>query len=211
METELAKTRIVVVDDEPDILELYENVLGESFEIQSFNDPELFIKELKAKSIKPFDLLISDLKMPSMTGLQMIKEAKKEGWNFPFILLSGYLDKETAIEAVDVGVYKLLEKPTEFSVLIATIDKLLMEHEVENVRREIRSITSQLRELYASIRFILLDHIPKEVIDRLVVEADSQGNVKEKMSFEALLERLEVRLEQLLESEKVMTEGDKKN
>ncbi len=200
------KPNLVVVDDETDILEIYESILGESFTILAYSEPNQFIKALQNGQLKTFSLLITDLKMPTMTGLEMIKSAQNLGFHFPFILLSGYLNKESAIEAVDIGVYRLLEKPTEFSTLLAVIDQLLMEHEVENVRKEIRQITSQLRELYTSIRFILMDHIPKDMIDRLVVDADNNGKVKEKMSFDTLLERLESRLDKLLESEKIMTE-----
>lgn len=205
-EVKMEKAKIIVVDDEPDILEIYETILGESYSVTSYNDPNIFLKALEAKTIKDFNLLISDLKMPAMSGIDMIKKAQDLGFHFPFVLLSGYLNKESAIEAVDLGVYRLLEKPTDFAILLSVIDQLLLEHEAEEVRKEIRNITSQLRELYTSIRFVLSNHLPQEVIDRLVIDTDSDGTVKEKMSFDSLLEKLETRLDRLLESEKMMSE-----
>jgi DNA-binding NarL/FixJ family response regulator len=120
-------------------------------------------------------------------------------------MLSGYLDKQAVMDAVDVGVFRLLEKPTEFEVLLAAIDQLLMEHEVFKVRKEIRTLTSQLRELYSMVRLVLLQHIPEDVIDRLVIDGPG-SNSNNKMSFDTLLEKLESRLDTLLASEKMIVE-----
>lgn len=200
------KPSIVVVDDEADILELYGSILGEDYEVTSFNSPKAFLEALSSNKISTIDLLVTDLKMPGIDGLEMVRQAQQANFFFPFILLSGYLDKQAVIDAVDVGVFRLLEKPTEFEVLLATIDQLLMEHEVHKVRKEVRGLTSQLRELYTMVRMIMSQHIPQEIMDRLVVDTDEKGNVKQKMSFDTLLERLENRLDKLLESEKLLTE-----
>lgn len=149
-----------------------------------------------------------------MNGLQMIQEAQRNGHYFPFILLSGFLDKDVVIQAVDVGVFRLLEKPTEYTLLLHTIDQLMIEHDVYKVRKEIRSLSSQLRELYTAIRLALLQHIPAETLNRIIrptsINANSSnlkvsGNSKDE-SFEELLERLETRLEKLIASEKILDE-----
>jgi YesN/AraC family two-component response regulator len=141
------------------------------------------------------------------------KEAQRSGHYFPFILLSGFLDKDVVIQAVDVGVFRLLEKPTEYTLLLHTIDQLMIEHDVYKVRKEIRSLSSQLRELYTGIRLALLQHIPAETLNRIIRPANAKqdnsgktmGIVKDE-SFEELLERLETRLEKLIASEKILDE-----
>lgn len=197
--------KIAVVDDEQDILDNYVDLLSAEYEVHSFNNPQDFIKALDENKIPSPDLLVTDLKMPALTGLEMVKQAQKKGFHFPFILLSGYLDKDAAIEAMDAGAFRLLEKPTDSDVLLATVDQLLLEHQIINVRKEIRSLTEQLRELYSGIRMIMQQYIPEDVLNRLIVEAPD-GTVKKKMSFEDVLEQLEHRLEKLLKSEKVLTE-----
>ncbi len=201
-----SKPHVVVVDDEADIIELYTNILSDSYRVSAFSSPKNFLDELTKGTITDVSLVLTDLKMPEMSGLEMIRKAQSANFHFPFILLSGYLDRKAMIEAVDAGVFRLLEKPTEFDVLLATIDQLLMEHEIYQVRKEIRVLTSQLREIYSMIRVVLLQHIPEELIDRLLVDADPGGNVKAKISFEDLMERLESRLDSLLASEKMITE-----
>jgi DNA-binding NtrC family response regulator len=200
------KTHIVVVDDETEILELYKSVLGDTYRVSSFNSPVEFLKALTNNEIKDVSLVITDLKMPQMDGLDMIRQAQAKNYFFPFIMLSGYLDKQAVIDAVDVGVFKLLEKPTEFEVLLSTIDQLLMEHEIYKVRKEIRTLTSQLREMYSMVRLVLLQYIPEDVIDKIVLDGDPGGDPKAKMSFESLLEKLEGRLDTLLASEKMILE-----
>lgn len=204
-----SKAHIVVVDDETEILELYKSILGDLYTVSSFTSPVDFLKALADGSLSDIGLVITDLNMPQMNGLAMVREAQSHNSFFPFILLSGYLDKQAVMDAVDVGVFRLLEKPTEFEVLLAAIDQLLMEHEVFKVRKEIRVLTSQLRELYSMVRLVLMQHIPEDVIDRLVVDAtpaEGAADGSSKMSFDTLLEKLESRLDTLLASEKMIIE-----
>ncbi len=196
---------IIVIDDEADILENYRSLLSDSYRVLCHQSPKAFLKSMDETNFEPPGLVITDLKMPGMSGLEMVREAQKKNVSFPFILLSGYLDKQSAIEAVDVGAFRLLEKPTEYDVLSAAIDQLLLEHEIHQVRDEIRKLTAQLRELYSSIRLVLNQYIPEDVVNRLVVDAPN-GTVTQKMSFEDLLEALESRLEILLKSEGVLSE-----
>jgi len=202
----MSKPKLIVVDDEIDILDIYTSLLEPDFEVEAFNSPKEFLAALQADPHKDFELLITDLKMPEIDGLQMITQAQALGFSFPFILLSGHMDKAAAIDAINLGAFRRLEKPTAYEVLIAAIDQLIMEHEIVNVRKEIRAMTGQLRELYTSIRIIMDQYIPEDILNRLVVETNPDGQVKNKTSFESVLEKLETRLERLLESERVLTE-----
>jgi DNA-binding NtrC family response regulator len=199
----MAKPLIFVVDDEPDILELYQNLLEHDYEVVTFGSPSDFLAGLKEKTP---DLAITDFKMPLMSGLEMVKMAQSQGHSFPFILLSGNLDKKNTLDAVNMGAFRVLEKPTDYDSLSATIDQLLMEHEIVKVRTDVRELVTQLRELYGSVRIIMSQYIPSEVLDRLILETDAKGQIQAKSSFEGLLEKLETRLDQLLKSEKMLVE-----
>ena len=201
----MTQHRIAVIDDEIELLENYKDFLGEYFELSPFSDAQDFLTSMDSPQFQAPDLVITDLKMPSMDGIEMIRRAQKKNIHFPVILLSGFLDKQTAIDAVDIGVFKLLEKPTSMDKLMATIDQILVEHDIYKVRNEIRVLTSQLRELYTSLRMVVLPYIPQDVLDRMVVDTQNTSGSK-KMSFDDLLENLETRLEQLLRSEKVLGE-----
>lgn len=197
--------RIAVVDDELDILENYRDLLGEDYQVETFSNPLEFLKSMEGPGAKTPDLVITDLNMPGLDGIKMVQQAQQSNHHFPVILLSGFLNKEAVMAAVDIGVYRLLEKPTPIAVLKAAIDQLLIEHDVYTVRREVRQITGQLRELYSTIRLAVLPYIPEDVLKRMVLDAPAGGTPK-KMSFEDLLEALESRLDQLLRLETVLTE-----
>jgi DNA-binding NtrC family response regulator len=197
---------IAIVDDEVDLLDNFQSLLSDQFEVHTFSSPQGFLQALPELLSQKLKLLVSDFKMPGMTGLEMIQKAHFEAPSLPFIILSGFLDKKTVMEAVELGVFRLLEKPCRPDELLSTIDQLLIESELHSVRQEIRQITSQLRELYSSIRIALLQHIPEDVMDRLIVSPSKDGGGLQKISFEQLLENLEHRLDRLLNSEKVMHE-----
>jgi DNA-binding NtrC family response regulator len=197
---------IAVVDDEQDLLDNFRDLLEDQFQVVSFSSPREFLKALPNLQTQGLRLIVSDYKMPGMTGLEMIQKAHPQVPHLPFIILSGFLDKKTVIEAVELGVFRLLEKPCPPETLLESVDQLILESELFFIRQEIRQITSQLRELYTTARFALLQHIPDDLMDRLVIDAAPEGEVKKKMSFEELLENLELRLDQLLTSEKAINE-----
>lgn len=199
------KHLIAVVDDEVDLLDNFRALLEDQFDIAAFTSPKDFLKALPELKEKNCRLLVTDFKMPGMTGLEMVQRAHELMPHLPFIILSGFLDKNTVLDAVNIGAFSLLEKPTDHEHLMAAIDQLIVESELQIVRREIRTLTSQLRELYSSIRLVLSQYIPEDLMDRLVVDAPD-GKVQKKMSFEDLLENLEFRLDQLLKTEKMMNE-----
>ncbi len=196
---------IAVVDDEIELLETFRALLEEQYEVESFSAPTAFLAALPDLRARNCRLLITDYRMPGMNALEMVRKAHAEIPELPFIILSGFLDKKTVLEAVKMGVFRLLEKPSNHRELLATVDQLLAESELEAVRSEIRLLTSQLRELYSSIRLVLTQYIPDEVMDRLVIDAPN-GTVKQKMSFEDLLEKLEHRLDYLLKFEKMIND-----
>ena len=197
----MAKPIIYVVDDEADILDLYKNLLDQEFDVHTFNRPSLFLEALQNQI--PV-LVITDLKMPEMDGLSMVRKSRELGFIFPFILLTGHLDKERALEAMEVGVFRVLEKPTDYNLLFSTIDQLFLEYEITEVRTEVRALMTQLRELYGSLRIIMGQYISEDVLNRSIIETDGNGKVIQKQSFEEIMEKLETRLTQLLKAEKVL-------
>jgi FixJ family two-component response regulator len=196
---------IAVVDDEQDLLDNYREFLEDQFDVETFHTPTAFLQAIPQLTQRKLRLLITDFKMPEMTGLEMVQQAHTQVPHIPFIILSGFLDKKTVMAAVAMGVFRLLEKPARPNDILEAVDQLILESELTFVREEIRQITSQLRELYGLVRLALLQYIPEDVIDRLVVEAPN-GRIKRSMSFDDLLANLEQRLNQLLTSEKLMND-----
>ncbi|MBT4760111.1 MAG: response regulator [Bdellovibrionaceae bacterium] len=102
---------VYVVDDEPDLAELISELVQDfGFETVIFTDAMDLLKSLKSR--KP-DVVLSDIKMPNMTGIEMIEEIQQIDPDVPVVFLSGYLDKDTCIEALSFGAYALMDKPIQ--------------------------------------------------------------------------------------------------
>ncbi len=200
----IKKRRVALVDDESGILQLFQTILCEHYEIFTFDNPKKFLETLILKQPRPFDLLITDFRMPLMTGLEMIQQAQKRNFFFPAIIFSGHLDKKSIMEAVNLGVFRLLEKPTSPDVVISAIEELFVEFEIRETRDEIRKITAQMREYYSFIRLLISAHIPEIDVQNFSLQLDPQGEVRHQESFDHLMDQLEARLEGLLTSEKVL-------
>ncbi|MBL7542290.1 MAG: response regulator [Bdellovibrionaceae bacterium] len=195
-----AKKTVVIIDDEVDLTELFSSLLEDSYDVIAFNRPNEFIAYLTAHKDVPFDALISDFNMPQMTGLDMIKKCFEQGYHFPFILFSAYLEKEVIFKALQIGAFRLLEKPSTKDKLEKAIEEIIVEHDSFKLRGEIRSTIDQLREYYSFLKIIITDRIPQEEMDSFFLQTDGMGNMKAS-SPEEILNKLEEKMDLLFSME----------
>lgn len=119
------RARILVVDDEPSIRELLSKTLAlAEYDIDLAPDGRTAVDRLK---IIPYDLLITDLRMPNMDGLAVIREARRLKPDIPVIIVTGYSTEASAIEAVNLGVSGYLTKPFRVPRVLAVVAKALGE------------------------------------------------------------------------------------
>ena len=106
---------IVVVDDEQRMCESLSALLtGDGYQVQAFQDPTRAADAIRNTKV---DLVITDIKMPKMSGLELLNLVKDVDDEVPVILMTGYASMDTAITAVSRGAYDYLMKPIEFSDL----------------------------------------------------------------------------------------------
>lgn len=102
--------RLIVVDDEVETLTPMCDLLSEwGYEVAGYTSPKDALKELKEKD---FDLLLTDLVMPEMDGIELLKAAQKIDQNLVCIIITGKGTIQTAIEAMKVGAFDYILKPT---------------------------------------------------------------------------------------------------
>ena len=97
---------------------------------------------------------ITDFMMPAMTGLDLLSTLRTMNVQAPALLLSGCVEKDVAIQALNVGVVKIVEKPASSETLLRAIDRVLLERKIDEVRKLIRESTAEIKELYSSFRAI---------------------------------------------------------
>jgi excisionase family DNA binding protein len=119
------RPRVLVVDDEASIRDLLSKTLAlAEYDVDLAPDGRTALERLR---IVPYDLLITDLKMPGVDGLAVIREARRMKADIPVIIITGFSSEASAIEAVNLGVAGYLTKPFRVPRVLAAAAKALGE------------------------------------------------------------------------------------
>ena len=119
------RPRILVVDDEQAVRDLLSKTLTMAdYDVDSADDGPSAIEKMRAVE---YDLLITDLKMPGMDGLSVIREARKLSADLRVIIITGYSTEASAIEAINLGVSGYLTKPFRLPRILAAAARALGE------------------------------------------------------------------------------------
>lgn len=140
---------IMLVDDEPNVLEGFRRSLGRSYNLLLCSGgPEA----LAAMGDGPLPaVVVTDMRMPSMNGIEFVKQARRLSPDPVFVMLTGNADQQTAVDAINEGrVFRFLNKPCDQRVLEKTIAASLRQHRLVTAERVL------LREtLTASVRVLM--------------------------------------------------------
>jgi excisionase family DNA binding protein len=118
------RRRILLVDDEESIRRLLSRMLETEYDVEAAADGEAAMRLLREADAH-YDLLISDLNMPGMDGLTLIREAQRIDSTLPAIVITGYSTESAAIEALNLGVAGYLTKPFGTTQVLAAAAKAL--------------------------------------------------------------------------------------
>ena len=118
---------ILVVDDEPDVELLFRqhfrwDLREKRFSMEFARSVNLALERIQATSDRALILILSDINMPGMSGLELLSKAKVLRPDVPIIMITAYGDAETKREALENGAEALLTKPLDFAVLRSEID-----------------------------------------------------------------------------------------
>lgn len=138
------KSRILVVDDEESIREFLEIMLKkEGYEVTTAEDGAR-AKEILTK--KSFDMIISDLQMPNMTGIELLKHVKESYPDTVFMLITAFGTTETAVDAMKMGAYDYVTKPFKIDEVRMNIANALRS---QNLEVEVRTLKKELVKEYS--------------------------------------------------------------
>ena len=133
---------ILVVDDEASIRRTLREILEyEDYEVDDAVDGE---EALAAIRSEPHDLVLLDVKMPKVDGMEVLKVIADEMPELPVVMISGHGTIETAVEATKLGAYDFIEKPPDLNRLLLTVRNALDHGQLETQNRRMRqAITEQ--------------------------------------------------------------------
>jgi len=120
--------RILIVDDEVKLVKKLRKLLEkDGFEIETASNGKEALNIIEAS--KPFDVIISDIRMEEMDGLTFLKEVHQKGLDVGVIMITGYGDMDTFLESLYFGAFEYINKPVHYEKLVETINKLLHDRE----------------------------------------------------------------------------------
>jgi DNA-binding NtrC family response regulator len=133
--------KILIVDDEPDMLRLLSMIIKEKtpYEVTTTNNP-LEALELAKKG---FDLLIADLKMPGLNGIELLESVKRFDEDIPTIIITAYGTVEAAVETMQKGAFDFMTKPFRKEQILFTIERAL---KWVRLQRENKMLREQLKK-----------------------------------------------------------------
>lgn len=137
--------KIAIIDDEEMVTESIKNLLEFEtvYKILTYNDPNKALEELKETDI---NMVICDFFMKNLNGLELLKELRKYHNETPFVMLTGYADKENTIKAInELSLYYYLEKPWDNDELLLVIKNGI---EKGNLISELKSKMKELEQAY---------------------------------------------------------------
>jgi len=174
--------KIMIVDDDDTSIKVYQKALGE-YQTYCFTESA---KALEFALKNEFDLILTDLRMPGLPGLELIKKIREKQDDFTSIIVSAFSDSDVLIDAVNANIlHKYLVKPLEPALLRNTVEEALS---LLQSRRNIRAEQSQLSQLNQRLQKenSTLKFYAKSPLEALVGFHPSMLKIKEQIKSFAL-------------------------
>lgn len=139
---------ILIIDDEKAIRNVLKEILGnEGFSVEEAPDGEEGLKKFSAGS---FDVVLCDIKMPKLDGIEFLQKVMETGSDTPVIMISGHGNIETAVEAVKKGAFDFISKPPDLNRMLITIrnamDKTTLVKETRVLKRKVSKVQEMIGE-----------------------------------------------------------------
>jgi DNA-binding NtrC family response regulator len=139
-------SNILIIDDEKAIRKTLSEILSyEGYKIDEAGDGEEGFRKFREKE---YDVILCDIKMPKMDGIEFLEKAKESNPDLPIIMISGHGTIETAVEAVKKGAYDYISKPPDLNRLLITIrnamDKTSLVAETKVLKRRVSKVQDMI-------------------------------------------------------------------
>ena len=160
--------KVLIVDDEPRILLLMRGLMkSNGYDVETAPDGPAALEIVKTGSV---DVVMTDLRMQPMDGMQLFREIKAVNPAIPVVLITAYASVETAIEAMKSGVFDYLTKPFKVDELVSCLKRAEEQIELEK-KQALNEVKNEVSEMALSIA--------RAVIERDIDEKDHDAFIDE--------------------------------
>jgi DNA-binding NtrC family response regulator len=135
--------KILLVDDEASIRMALKEIL--EYESHTVIESPDAVAGLKALSQETFDLVITDIKMPKVDGLEFLQQIKEHGHEMPVVMITGHGTIDTAVDSIKKGAFDFIQKPLDLNRVLVTVRNATqsgqMERETKVLKKKVSRIT----------------------------------------------------------------------
>ncbi len=169
----MRKSRILIIDDDPSLLRVTEYSLKEKgFEIFAYPEPKSALELLKQD--EEIDLVLSDLALPDLDGISVLKEVKRFAPQTKVIIITAFATVETAVEAMKQGATDYITKPFSQEELLLTVKKALKEKHLEE---ENQNLKFQLQDKFRFDNIVGQSPQMRQVFELIARVSQTNSNV----------------------------------
>ena len=151
-------SKILIIEDEEPIRRVLVRILSDedsSFEIHEASDGKKGLDLIKNDS---YDLVLCDIKMPKVDGIELLQRTRKTNSTIPFIMLTGHGNIETAVESMKLGAYDFISKPPDLNRLINSVRNALEKKELIVENKILRKKVAKKYEIIGNSKSIMEIH-----------------------------------------------------
>ncbi|WP_421824666.1 sigma-54-dependent transcriptional regulator [Flagellimonas oceanensis] len=175
-------SKILVIEDESAIRRVLVKILAEESDSYNVVEAEDGLAGMDIIKKEDFDLVLCDIKMPKMDGVEVLEAAKKIKPEIPFVMISGHGDLDTAVNTMRLGAYDYISKPPDLNRLLTTVRNALERKELAVENKVLKKKVSKNYEMIGDSKEIeaIKDMIEKVApTDARVLITGSNGTGKE--------------------------------
>ncbi|VAW11123.1 sigma-54 dependent transcriptional regulator/response regulator [hydrothermal vent metagenome] len=175
-------SKILVIEDESAIRRVLVKILSEENDTYQLEEAEDGLKGLEAIKKNDYDLVLCDIKMPKMDGVEVLEAARKIKPEIPFVMISGHGDLETAVNTMRAGAFDYISKPPDLNRLLTTVRNALDRKQLIVANKILKKKVSKNYEMVGESKEIgaIKDIIEKVApTDARVLITGSNGTGKE--------------------------------
>ena len=151
-------SKILIIEDEEPIRRVLVRILTDedsSFEIHEASDGKKGLDLIKNDD---YDLVLCDIKMPKVDGIELLQRTRKTNSTVPFIMLTGHGNIETAVESMKLGAYDFISKPPDLNRLINSVRNALEKKELVAENKILRKKVAKKYEIIGNSKSIMEIH-----------------------------------------------------
>ena len=138
--------KILIVEDEKSISNILENILSDEIQGSEITIAENGLDAYKLIEKNDFDLIISDIKMPKLSGNELLTQSLAIKPESVFLMISGHADIDTAVTCLKNGAYDFISKPIDINRLITSVKNALEKKDLQNTKNSLIKENTQLKK-----------------------------------------------------------------